>query len=75
MDVTFLESETFYPSLIPNSPIQGKTQVEELNWMMALGGKMTSRLEPKNGEIEPQMHNAGAKLRNKGNETPEKWKG
>ena len=39
--------------------------------MMALGGEMTSRLETENGEIEPQMHNAGAKLRNEGNEAPE----
>ena len=35
---------------------------------------MTSRLETENGEIEPQMHNAGAKLRNEGNETPENGK-
>ena len=74
MDVTFLESETFYPSLVPNSPIKGETQVEEPNWMMASGGEMTSRLETENEEIESPMHNVGvasAKLRNEGNEALE----
>ena len=72
MDVTFLESEIFYSSLVPNSPLQGETQVEELNWMMASRGEMTSRLEIENGEIESQMHNAynRVELRNEGNEAP-----
>ena len=73
MDVTFLESKIFYPSLVPNSPLQGGTQVEELNWMMASRGEMASRLETENGEIESQMDNAysvGVELRNEGNETP-----
>ena len=72
MDVTFLESKIFYPSLVPNSPLRGQTQVEELNWMMASRGEMTSRLEIENGEIESQMHNAynRVELRNEGNEAP-----
>jgi len=35
MDVTFLESEIFFPSPVPNSSLQGEiTQVEESNWLM-----------------------------------------
>ncbi|RVX13422.1 Retrovirus-related Pol polyprotein from transposon TNT 1-94 [Vitis vinifera] len=30
MDVTFVETETFFP---PNSPLQGKTRQEEQNWI------------------------------------------
>ncbi|RVW74465.1 DNA mismatch repair protein MSH3 [Vitis vinifera] len=58
--------------IVPNSPLQGETQVEELNWMMASRGEMTSRLEIENGEIESQMHNAynRVELRNEGNEAP-----
>ena len=37
MDVTFLEFEPFYPSLVSNSDLQGETRSEELNWMMTLG--------------------------------------
>ena len=37
IDVTFLEFEPFYPSLVSNSDLQGETRSEELNWMMTLG--------------------------------------
>ena len=36
MNVTFLKFNNFYHSSIPNSSLQGETQVEESNWLMAL---------------------------------------
>ena len=32
MDVTFLESETFFPSLVSTSSLQGEIRDQELNW-------------------------------------------
>ena len=49
MDVTFLESENFYPSPVPNSFLQEETQVEESNWLMASMGEHGTR----NREVEP----------------------
>ncbi|XP_035541546.1 uncharacterized protein LOC109013191 isoform X3 [Juglans regia] len=39
IDVTFLESENFYSSLVPNSSLQGETHGEEPNWLMAPTGE------------------------------------
>jgi hypothetical protein len=40
MDVTFLESEIFFPSPVPNSSLQGEiTQVEESNWLVTPMGE------------------------------------
>ena len=33
MDVTFLESEKKFPSLVSNSPLQGEIHGEERNWL------------------------------------------
>lgn len=33
MDVTFLESDTFFPSPISNSPLQGEIHGEDRNWL------------------------------------------
>jgi hypothetical protein len=33
MDVTFLESETFFPASFPNSPRQGEISDDEQNWL------------------------------------------
>ena len=33
MDVSFLESDTFYSPAASNSSLQGETQVEEMNWL------------------------------------------
>ncbi|WJZ84417.1 hypothetical protein VitviT2T_004022 [Vitis vinifera] len=33
MDVTFLESENFFPSPVSNSPLQGEIHGEERNWL------------------------------------------
>jgi hypothetical protein len=33
MDVTFLESETFFSSSVPNSPRQGEIRNDEPNWL------------------------------------------
>ena len=33
MDVTFLESETYYNSTTSNSPLQGENYGEEMNWL------------------------------------------
>ena len=49
MNVTFLEFENFYPSLVPNSSLQGETQVEESNWLMAPVGEHGTG----NREVEP----------------------
>ena len=66
MDVTFLESENFYPSPVPNSPLQGETQVEVSNWLMANGTG--------NREVEPHKappESEHIKLRNEAaNEEP-----
>ena len=51
MDVTFLESENFYPSPIPNFPLQGETQVEVSNWLMANG---TGNREVEKHEAPPE---------------------
>jgi hypothetical protein len=45
MDITFLESEIFLLSLVPNSSLQGEiTQVEESNWLMAPIGHVSMTL-------------------------------
>lgn len=33
MDVTFLESDTFFPSPVSNSPLQGEIHGEDQNWL------------------------------------------
>ena len=33
VDVTFLESENYFPSLVSNSPLQGEIHGEERNWL------------------------------------------
>ena len=56
MDITFLESETFYPSPVPNSSLQGETQVEETNWLMALVGEHgTGNREVEPHEVPPEI--------------------
>ena len=51
MDVTFLESENFYPLPVPNSPLQGETHVEVSNWLMANG---TGNREVEQHEAPPE---------------------
>ena len=69
MDVTFLESETFYPSLVPNSSLQGETQVEETNWLMApVGEHGTGNREVEPHEVPPEIEYV--ELRNEEAEEP-----
>ena len=66
MDVTFLESENFYPSLVPNSPLQDETHVEVSNWLMANG---TGNREVEQHEAPPESEHI--ELRNEAaNEEP-----
>lgn len=70
MDVTFLESENFYPSPVPNSSLQGETQVEETNWLMApVGEHGTENREVEPHEVPPEIEHA--ELRNEEAETEE----
>jgi hypothetical protein len=55
MDVTFLESEPFFPSPLSNSPLQGETNDEAPNWLRFDWAR------PNNTEIqvstrEPKIH-------------------
>ena len=69
MDVTFLESETFYPSPVPNSSLQGETQVEETNWLMApVGEHGTGNREVEPHEVPPEIEYV--ELRNEEAEEP-----
>ncbi|KAL6348311.1 hypothetical protein AAG906_005610 [Vitis piasezkii] len=56
MDVTFLESKNFYPSPVPNSSIQGETQVEKSNWLMApVGERGIGNKEVESHEVPPEI--------------------
>jgi hypothetical protein len=56
VEVTFLESENFYPSPVPNSFLQGETQVEETNWLMApVGEHGTGNREVELYEVPPEI--------------------
>ncbi|KAJ8642448.1 hypothetical protein MRB53_019142 [Persea americana] len=69
MDVTFLESENFYASPVPNSSLQGETQVEEMNWLMApVGEHGTGNREVEPHEVPPEMEYV--ELRNEEAEEP-----
>ena len=66
MDVTFLEFENFYPSPVPNSPLQGETHVEVSNWLMA---NRTGNREVEQHEAPPESEHI--ELRNEAaNEEP-----
>ena len=60
MDVTFLESENFYPSPVPNSPLQGETHVEVSNWLMAngTGNREVEQHEAPPGNRKVEQHKA-----------------
>ncbi|KAJ8625750.1 hypothetical protein MRB53_034280 [Persea americana] len=69
MDVTFLKSENFYASPVPNSSLQGETQVEEMNWLMApVGEHGTGNREVEPHEVPPGMEYV--ELRNEEAEEP-----
>ena len=57
MDVTFLESESFFQTRVNNSTLQGEPMGEEPNWLitpgseMTPGGEMTPRIEIENDEL------------------------
>ena len=73
MDVTFLEFENFYPSPVPNSPLQGETQVEVSNWLMANG---TGNKEVEQHEAPPEsepieLRNEAANVEPKNTEYPQ----
>ena len=62
MDVTFLESEFFFPSLVSNFPLQGEIHGEERNWLdveVDVGNNLAhpndgnDMVEPPRTEAEP----------------------
>ena len=56
MDVTFLESEKNFPSLVSNSPLQGEIHGEERNWLdveMLDVGDNLAHLNDGNDMVEP----------------------
>ncbi|KAK8951274.1 hypothetical protein KSP39_PZI003194 [Platanthera zijinensis] len=58
MDVTFLESENFYPSPVPNSSLRGETQIDETNWLMApAGAHGTGNMEVELHTVPPAIDN------------------
>ncbi|GMY05931.1 DNA mismatch repair protein MSH3 [Fagus crenata] len=72
MDVTFLESENFYPSPVPNSSLQGETQVEGLNWFITPAGKHgTGNKEGEPHEVSPETEHAELRYEEPGNEAAE----
>lgn len=63
MNVTFLESENFYHSLVPNSSLQGETQVEESNWLMAPTGEHgTGNREVELHEVPPKIEHVELRI-------------
>ena len=72
MDVTFLKSENFYPSPVPNSSLQGETQVEKSNWLMAsMGEHGTGNGEVEPHEVPPEIEHVELRNKEPGDEEPE----
>ncbi|KAF2291834.1 hypothetical protein GH714_035794 [Hevea brasiliensis] len=65
MDVTFLESKSFFQNRISNSALQGESTVEELSWFHGgetswfPGGKVITGVEIDNGEIALENEKLG----------------
>jgi hypothetical protein len=51
MDVTFLETEPFFPSPVPTSPRQGEIQADEPNWLKFDWPGFTEANEEVNGDL------------------------
>ena len=78
MDVTFLESDTFFPSPVSNSPFQGEIHGEERNWLdvevLDIGDNLAhlndgnNMVEPPRTEAEPipeSLENAKSEVESK----------
>ncbi|KAF7145766.1 hypothetical protein RHSIM_Rhsim04G0082900 [Rhododendron simsii] len=61
MDVTFLESETFFPSSVSNSSLQGEIRDEEQNWWDCLRFEYNPvQISSKNKEVDSEEKKADA---------------